>query len=143
APVKEATRPESGLWLWILALLVALAVAAALWSRGGRPVAVSLAEGPRAYRNFRLRPGAAISLGGAGASEYDLGYPIAGTAHPVATLRRVGKQFRLEPPAEGADSAASTTVLLNQEPLQRAAPIAPGDEIKIRLAGSTPTAPPR
>jgi hypothetical protein len=122
---------------------VALALVAVLWSRGSRPVAVSLAEGPRSFRNFRLRPGAAISLGGAGAADYDLGYPVAGTAHPVATLRRSGKQFQLEPAAAGGNTTGAVTLLVNQEPVQRTVPIASGDEIKIRVPSSNPATPPR
>jgi hypothetical protein len=138
APAAAPSAPERGgsPWLWIVLAVAAMAVAALLWSRSRQPVGVSLAEGSRSVRNYLLRPGTAISLGGAGAAEYDLGYPIAGTAHPVASIRRAGKEFRLEP-------GGGAAVLLNAEMLKAPAAVAFGDEIKIRLPGADPAAPPR
>jgi hypothetical protein len=140
-PAETGPEPDRGGsgWIWIVGVVAAGIVAALLWSRGARPVGVSLSEGSRSFRNYQLRPGAAISLGGAGAAEYDLGYPIAGTPHPVALLRRSGKSFRLEP----AEGAANLTLMVNGAHLKTSAAIAPGDEIKIRLPAGDPAAPPR
>jgi hypothetical protein len=139
AAAPEAPAKGSGTWIWLALILLALAAAAFWWASASRPVGASLAEGARSYRNFRLRPGAAISIGGAGAAEYDLGYPIPGTSHPVALVRRSGKRFRLEPAAGVGDAV----VVLNGEVLKQAVPIVPGDEIRIRLPGAEGAAPGR
>jgi hypothetical protein len=138
-PAGAGTPRAPGAALWLLLALVGVAAGAVLWSRASQAMSVSLAEGARSFRNYRLRPRAAISLGGAGAAEYDLGYPIAGTTHPVATLRRAGKVFRLEPAARAADGVV---VALNGEVLMEPVDVVFGDEIRVRLpAASTPGAP--
>lgn len=136
-------KPQSPLPLILggslAALLLLGGVAYALLNR---PVAVRLKLGDRSQpRDFRLRPGAKISLGGSPASVTAGGdvFALAGLAAPIAYVQAVRGGVSLVP-APASDPPVP--LFHNGVRVEREAPLRVGDEIRI-LAPTPDGLPPR
>ena len=112
-----------------------------LWAWLNRPVPLRLSLGDKGLpRDFRLRPGAKVGLGGSSltASPGDDVFPLAGLPAPAAFLQaqRGGgaSLVRASPDAP--------KVLHNGLPLENSVPLRAGDEIRL-IVPATDTAPAR
>ncbi len=136
-------KPQSSLPLLLggglAALLLLGGVAYALLNR---PVAVRLKLGDRSQpRDFRLRPGAKISLGGSPASVTAGGdvFALAGLTAPIAYVQAVRGGLSLIP---GPASEPPVPMFHNGVRVERESPLRVGDEIRI-LAPTPDGLPPR
>ncbi len=127
APAK---KEEPFPWWW-LALAAAVLLAIIAWVRMNAPVHVSLAEGPKRFQNFTLRPREAITVGGSGARGYEHGYPIPGPAEPAAYIERGMRDFTLKPGE--AVGKGEATLLLNNEEVKAPRAIGFADDLKVRV----------
>jgi hypothetical protein len=130
APATTAAPPKRDPpWLLIIgSILAATVVLGAVMLT--RPGAASLTDG-KTTRNFTLPGGRGVQIGGAGAAQYDYGFPVVGTKDPLATIRHSMGRYTLFPSA-----AASGQVLVNGQPATGATPLRFGDEIKLIVAGA-------
>ena len=118
-----------------LILLLLLALLALWYFLGSRPVPLRLRLGDKGPpRDYRLRPGARVALGGAlgtASGSQDV-FPLAGLAVPAAFVAGVRGGLNLVP-APAVDD--SPTLFHNGLPLKEAAPLRVGDELRV----ATPT----
>ena len=118
-----------------LILLLLLALLALWYFLSSRPVPLRLRLGDKSPpRDYRLRPGARIALGGTLATAtgtQDI-FPLAGLTAPAAFVAGVRGGLNLAP-APAADG--SPTLFHNGLPLKQAAPLRVGDELRV----TTPT----
>ena len=124
-------KPHSPLPLILGAVLAALLLLLALWYLlSNRPIPLRLKLGDKGLpRDYRLRPGAKIALGGAPgttAGSEDL-FPLAGLAAPVAFIQAMRGGLTLTP----AISDIPAKLFHNGLSLQQTAPLHVGDELRV------------
>ena len=132
------------LMTWVYAALglvcAALIAGFVIFSRGTKPVALRI-KGGGTVKDFELRSGQNVLIGGANALGFDA-YALLGTSAPVAVLRSVGNgRFAVAPapvtigtsPATGVPSKVS----VNGAPLERETTLQFGDEMRIAVPDSS------
>jgi len=155
APVETPrTTPlatETGVspFVWFALGLAALAtllyfVAAPLL----KPVALRIAGGPGGAKDYQLKGGQSVKIGGDGAGFAFDAYPLPGTKAPVALVRAGRGGFSVlpyGPPVAGAGTpgaTAATTATVaaagprayhNGAPLERDTPLSFGDEVRVTV----------
>jgi hypothetical protein len=145
-PITE-TPPASPLpWivggaLAVLALVVGLTLAALT-----RAVPVRITGGPAGTKDFLLKSGQAIRLGGKGAGFATDAYPLAAVEEPIAEVRQARGRFTVTtlrstgsaaaPVAVGGSGGnpdAGPRVYHNGMPLEHSEPLSYGDEVRISV----------
>lgn len=140
-------------WLWIGLGVGALAVAGLLLLPMTRSVAVRITGGPSGKKDFVLKNGQSIRLGGDNATVAFDAYPVPGVKEAPAVIRGSRGQMVLSPatagggaPKPGAPGTAAAPtvpatgnpeagarVFHNGLPLEKDAPLAYGDEVRISV----------
>jgi hypothetical protein len=132
-------------WLWIgLGAIALIGGLLALLPMLARPAALRILGGPAGPKDFQLKSGQTVRLGGDNANFAGDAYPVPGVAAPLATIRGGrGGQFTLAPAAASANAAPAappTTgtdggpkVFHNGLPLEREAPLSYGDEVRVSV----------
>ncbi len=121
------------LWPLLLGLLLAaLLLLLLLWFLlGNRPIPLRLKLGDKSLpRDFRLRPGQKIALGGApgtATGSQDI-FPLAGLSAPAAFIQAGRGGLTLLP--------AGSPLVHNGLPLQQSAPLRVGDELRVTTPGT-------
>jgi hypothetical protein len=140
APVQKTSGPP---WPWIALGVAALGVAAFLLLGSARPVPLRVSGGPGGAKDFSLKSGQSLRLGGEGANHAFDAYPLPGVTGAPAAVVRAGRggQFRLLPgggppgatPATGSNPTAGVRVFHNGLPLEREAVLGYGDEVRVSV----------
>ena len=143
-PVENAPAPAAapapaekapGLpWPWIALGLAVLGLGAFLLLGSTRPAALRVSGGPGGVKDFSLKSGQSLRLGGEGAAHAFDAYPLPGVTDTPAAVVRAGRggQFRLLPGAPG-NPPAGARVFHNGLPLEREAVLGYGDEVRVSV----------
>ena len=143
APVSQTA--EKGLpWPLIAAIaLGAAALAGLLFFLGGsKPVPLRVTGGPGGAKEFQVKAGQPVKLGGDGANFAQDAYPLPDVKSAPAAIKagRGGMSIAPLPPAATAAAPggeAAATVLHNGLPLEREMPLRYGDEVRVMLPRAT------
>ena len=147
APVREEKPASPMLWIVLgaaalLALLAALFLPALL-----RAATFRITGGPGGPKDFQLKNGQSVRLGGKGAGFAGDAYPLPDTENPVAEIRASRGQLRLVPPGVpavanapvpvpatgGGNQTGGPRVFHNGLPLEKEEPLGFGDEIRVSV----------
>lgn len=161
-PAATAVVPEEKpasplLWLLLgaaalLAVLGALFLPALL-----RAATFRISGGPSGPKDFQLKNGQTVRLGGRGASFAGDAYPLPDLDNPAAEIRAARGQLRLVPfgvvgagnapvpvpTAGGGNQTALPLVFHNGLPLEKEEPLGYGDEIRVSIPSPSGTGVPR
>jgi hypothetical protein len=121
-----------------------------------RTATFRITGGPGGAKEFGLKNGQTVRVGGKGASFAGDAYPLPGLDEPAAEIRAARGQLRLAPlgvaaapsavPAtgrSGGNQTASPRVFHNGLPLEKEEPLGYGDEIRVSVPDSTGVGVPR
>ncbi len=130
APVEKSPDVP---WPWIALGLAALGLGAFLLLGSARPVPLRVSGGPGGAKDFSLKAGQSLRLGGEGAAHAFDAYPLPGVLEAPAAIVQAGRggQFRLLP--GGGNPPAGARVFHNGLPLEREAALGYGDEVRVSV----------
>lgn len=134
APVEKAPGPP---WPWIALGVGVLGLGAFLLLGSARPVPLRVSGGPGGAKDFSLKNGQSLRLGGEGAAHAFDAYPLPGVTGAPAALVRAGRggQFHLLPHSPAAKPSGNppsgARVFHNGLPLEREAMLGYGDEVRV------------
>jgi hypothetical protein len=139
-------KPNPTLWI-ILGVVGAAAVGGFLLAPLFKSQSLRITGGPGGVKDFALKSGTTIRLGGDGANFSPDAYPLAGVSQTVAQIRVKGGRMTIAPPGatgktggKSAPEAAPTSnetggprVFHNGLPLEGETPMGYGDEVRVSL----------
>jgi hypothetical protein len=133
--VSTPVTGQSGMpWPWIAAGLAALAVALLVVLPLTRGAAFRVSGGPAGPRDFRVKPGGTVRIGGEGAEFAHDAYPLPGVTTAPATVEGGrGGQLSLRPGTLRQPGVEPPRVFHNGLPLEKATPVAYGDEVRVSV----------
>jgi hypothetical protein len=143
------TTPEKSdptLWI-ILGLVAAAAVGGFVLAPMFKSSSLRITGGPGGVKDFALKSGTTIRLGGDGANYSPDAYPLPGVSQTVAQIRVKGGRMSIAPPGTpakiGAKSAPAAPptgnetsgprVFHNGLPLEAETPMGYGDEVRVSI----------
>lgn len=101
-----------------------------------KPMPLRISSGERAGtkpKDFLVKAGQPLRIGGQGAGASFDAFPIPGTSEAVATLRAGRGGLFLAPGASGSNVNGSPRVYLNGLPLEKESAVRYGDEVRVTL----------
>jgi hypothetical protein len=139
---KESTFP----YVWVgLGALVLIGGAVALL-QAAKPTVLRITGGPGGMKDFQVKGGQPVRIGGEGANFAPDAYPLPGVAQPLALIKASRGAMTLTPAAgkgsagAGGNEKGGGRVYHNGVPLDGDAPLNYGDEVRITApadAGAT------
>ena len=108
APAPQAApqspeKPSPVLWISLCSVAVALAAAFVGFS-STKPSVFRITGGPSGTKDFNIKSGQSVRLGGDGATAAFDAYPLSGASAPVAHIKAVRGQLVLVPPVSTASA---------------------------------------
>jgi len=129
-PKKDNTLLYVGLGLGAAALALLLLFLA----QAARAVPLRIVGGPAGPKDFRLKSGQTVRLGGDGANFAHDAYPLPGLGAAPASVRGGrGGQFALVPGTLAAPGVEPPKVFHNGMPLEKETPLGYGDEVRVSV----------
>ncbi|MES2459399.1 MAG: vWA domain-containing protein [Armatimonadota bacterium] len=156
--VVREEKPTSPLpWILLGAAALLALLAALLLPPLLRAATFRLTGGPAGPKDFSLKNGQVVRLGGKGASFAGDAYPLPGLDDPAAEIRAARGQLRLAPlgvvatertpaavPAQGGSNQnVLPRVFHNGLPLEKEEPLGYGDEIRVSVPNASGAGVPR
>ena len=121
-------------WLWIGLGLGALLLALLFLLPLTRSVPLRVSGGPAGPKDFRLKGGNTVRIGGDGAGFAHDAYPLPGVGTTPALIRGArGGQLSLVPGTPQQPGVEPPRVYHNGLPLEKEAPLAYGDEVRVSV----------
>ncbi len=154
----QEEKPASPLpWILLGAAALLALLAGLLLPPLLRAATFRITGGPAGPKEFTLKNGQAVRLGGKGASFAGDAYPLPGLDDPAAEIRAARGQLRLAPigvskagstpaavpPAGGSNQTALPRVFHNGLPLEKEEPLGYGDEIRVSVPDPSSVGVPR
>ncbi|MDX1934237.1 MAG: hypothetical protein SFU56_16675, partial [Capsulimonadales bacterium] len=150
APVSAVSKPAENPspLLWIVLGLAGIAAVGGLvfFLSAAKPMALRISNGPKEMKDFQVRAGQPVRIGGEGARFAPDAFPIAElksavvvirpgrgglTAAPASQAMPGGKSDAAAPPP--GNETSKVRVLLNGLPLEAESPVGYGDELRIAI----------
>lgn len=133
--VTPTRERDTGLpWPWILGALALLLLLGGLFLLPSlRSVPLRIAGGPAGPKDFQVKSGGVIRLGGEGAGFAHDAYPLPGVQTPAALVRGARGQLVLLPGGAGAGGARAAEVFHNGLPLEKEMDLSYGDEVRVSI----------
>jgi len=141
----EEEKPTSPLLFILLGALALLGVLAALFlGPRTRAHALRISGGPGGPKDYLLKSGQSLRIGGKGASFAADAYGLPGPEEPVAEIRVSGGQLRIGPPRQAAakpvaagaavsNPNSASRVFHNGLPLEKEEALGYGDELRVSV----------
>ena len=103
AAPQSPEKPSPVLWISLCSVAVALAAAFVGFS-STKPSVFRITGGPSGTKDFNIKSGQSVRLGGDGATAAFDAYPLSGASAPVAHIKAVRGQLVLVPPVSTASA---------------------------------------
>jgi hypothetical protein len=145
APAPPAPKPaESSFpYVWVGLGALVLIGGTVLLLQSTKPTALRITGGPGGVKDFQVKNGQPVRLGGDGANFAPDAYPLPGIAQPIALIKASRGIMTLMPPATkgsagaGSNEKGGARVYHNGVPLDSEAPLHFGDEVRITAPTDT------
>jgi hypothetical protein len=144
APVVPKEKESTFPYVWVGLGALVLIGGTALFLQSAKPTALRITGGPNGTKDFQVKGGQAVRLGGDGANFAPDAYPLPGVAQPLALIKAARGMMSLTPAGKGNGGAGSNEkggarVYHNGIPLDGEAPLHYGDEIRVSVPTDTGT----
>jgi hypothetical protein len=146
-PSARADNSGSLIWLWLAIGAGVLALAYAAFRQLGTTTALRITGGPAGAKDFAIKNGQSVRLGGEGASVAFDAYALPAAAkEPVAHIKGARGQLVLSPAVPtkvtaGGNPDGGPRVFHNGLALERDAPLNYGDEVRVSVPAGAGAAP--